>query len=199
MLIAGTGGLARDILGTMSVDHSDEGVVLFNNMPNSKDTVQYNKFPILRSFDDVAGHFSKNDTSFCVAIANPLLRLRLTEKLISLGGKPANQIAKNVYLSSYTQVEPSGIIQPGAIISSDTQLAQGTFVNCGTIIGHDVVVEKYVSFGPGVRVLGKAKIGAFSYIGTNAIVEPGVTIGERCVVGIGKIVSKDIPAKTKLI
>lgn len=199
MLIAGTGGLARDILGTLSVDGKLEDVYLFDNVSKNLPKKQYGRFIIYQSFEELKDHFINVDPHFCVAIANPLLRMRMTEKLISLGGDPANQIAANVYLSDFTTVKPSSILQPGAIVSSDTILEEGCFVNCGTIIGHDVEVGKFVSFGPGVRILGKAKIGKYCYIGTNAVIEPGVTIGDRSVIGMGKIVSKNLPEKTKYI
>ena len=40
---------------------------------------------------------------------------------------------------------------------------------------------------------GRIKIGAHSFIGAKAIIMPGVTIGERCVIGVGSVVTKDIP------
>lgn len=40
---------------------------------------------------------------------------------------------------------------------------------------------------------GKIRIGDRSFIGCNTIILPGVTIGSRCVVGAGSVVTKDIP------
>lgn len=40
---------------------------------------------------------------------------------------------------------------------------------------------------------GKIYIGAHSFIGANTIIMPGVTIGERCVIGAGSVVTHDIP------
>lgn len=37
------------------------------------------------------------------------------------------------------------------------------------------------------------KIGNNVYIGNNALIMPGVTIGDNCIIGAGTIVSKDIP------
>jgi acetyltransferase-like isoleucine patch superfamily enzyme len=38
------------------------------------------------------------------------------------------------------------------------------------------------------------KVGNFVYIGFGAIVLPGVTIGDHCLVGAGAVVTKDVPA-----
>ena len=40
---------------------------------------------------------------------------------------------------------------------------------------------------------GKIKVGKRSYIGAHVLIMPGVEIGERCVVGAGAVVTKDVP------
>lgn len=78
----------------------------------------------------------------------------------------------------------------------------------------DLVIEDYVGWGPGAKVLGsvhvgvplevpivqtdlvikQVRIGAWADIGVNAVILPGVTIGKGCQVGAGAIVTKDVPA-----
>jgi acetyltransferase-like isoleucine patch superfamily enzyme len=78
----------------------------------------------------------------------------------------------------------------------------------------DLVLEEYVGWGPGAKVLGSehtgipsdvpiiqtdlvikpVRIGAWADIGTNAVVLPGVTIGRGSVVGAGSVVTSDVPA-----
>lgn len=41
---------------------------------------------------------------------------------------------------------------------------------------------------------GPISVGSDSFIGAGASVMPGVTIGERCIIGAGSVVTKDIPA-----
>jgi len=38
------------------------------------------------------------------------------------------------------------------------------------------------------------RLGAYSFVGVNAVVMPGVTIGEGTVIGAGAVVTKDVPA-----
>ena len=44
-----------------------------------------------------------------------------------------------------------------------------------------------------VDQFGKVKIGSYSFIGANAMIMPGVTIGEKCIVASGSVVTKSIP------
>jgi len=77
----------------------------------------------------------------------------------------------------------------------------------------DLVIEEHVGWGPGAKVLGSAhtgvpldvpvirtdltiepvRIGAWSDIGVNAVVLPGVTIGRGAIVGAGAVVTRDVP------
>ena len=44
-------------------------------------------------------------------------------------------------------------------------------------------------------VFGKVKIGNYVYIGTNALIMPGVVIGDNVLVAAGSVVTKSIPPK----
>jgi len=76
-----------------------------------------------------------------------------------------------------------------------------------------LVIEEFVGWGPGAKVLGSmhtgqptdvpiiqtdleiksVRIGAWSDIGVNAIVLPGVTVGRGVIVGAGAVVTEDVP------
>ena len=76
----------------------------------------------------------------------------------------------------------------------------------------DLVIEDFVGWGPGAKVLGSehtgvpadvpiirtdleiapVRIGAWADIGVNAIILPGITIGRGAIVGAGAVVTKDV-------
>jgi acetyltransferase-like isoleucine patch superfamily enzyme len=77
----------------------------------------------------------------------------------------------------------------------------------------DLVIEEYVGWGPGAKVLGSrhtgmpvdipiiqtdltirpVRVGAWSDIGVNAVLLPGVTIGKGAIVGAAAVVTRDVP------
>lgn len=77
----------------------------------------------------------------------------------------------------------------------------------------DLVIEEYVGWGPGARVLGSMHTGipvdvpivqtdltikpvtieAWADIGTSATILPGVTVGRGSLVGAGAVVTEDVP------
>lgn len=77
----------------------------------------------------------------------------------------------------------------------------------------NLVIEEYVGWGPGAKVLGSShtgippdipiiqtdliiepvRIGAWADIGVNAVILPGMTVGKGAIVGAGAVVTKDVP------
>jgi acetyltransferase-like isoleucine patch superfamily enzyme len=77
-----------------------------------------------------------------------------------------------------------------------------------------LILEDYVGWGPGAKVLGSAHTGvpinrpimetdleiravhvhAWADIGTGAVLLPGVTVGKGSIVGAGAVVTRDVPA-----
>jgi len=82
----------------------------------------------------------------------------------------------------------------------------------------DLVLDSYVGWGPGAKVLGSEHIGTplavpiiqtdleikpvrvreWADIGTNAVLLPGVTVGKGAIVGAGAVVTQDVPAFAKV-
>jgi acetyltransferase-like isoleucine patch superfamily enzyme len=77
----------------------------------------------------------------------------------------------------------------------------------------NLVIEEYVGWGPGAKVLGSThsgaptdvpiiqtdleikpvKIEAWADVGTGAVILPGVTVGKGSIVGAGAVVTEDVP------
>lgn len=78
----------------------------------------------------------------------------------------------------------------------------GVLIKRGTVIGANVCIfssnqnfdspDQSIFPFDGKYTLGKVVIGEFSWIGRNAIILAGVTIGKGCVVGGGSVVTKDV-------
>lgn len=61
-----------------------------------------------------------------------------------------------------------------------------------TVMAHDASTKKTL----GYTKIGQVHIGDHVFIGANATILPGVTIGDYAVIGAGSIVAHDVPART---
>ncbi len=76
----------------------------------------------------------------------------------------------------------------------------GIFIGDGALIGHNVVLATLNhAISPGDRatmIPAPIHIGRHVWIGANATVLPGVTIGDGAIVAAGAVVTKDVPKNT---
>lgn len=100
----------------------------------------------------------------------------------------------------------------GVVIDDDVELGALNTVASGTIhptlVGEQVKTDDHVHIahncvvGPGTLITacaelsGSVEIGADCWIGPNAAIRDGLTLGDRAFVGIGSVVVKDVPAET---
>lgn len=89
---------------------------------------------------------------------------------------------------------------PVAVFGSEPYLVSigdhVTITNGVRFITHDGGVWVFRQEDPDVDVYGRIKVGNNVFIGINAIILPGVTIGDNCVVGAGAVVTRDVPSGT---
>jgi acetyltransferase-like isoleucine patch superfamily enzyme len=83
-------------------------------------------------------------------------------------------IQTNVYVTAYTTVEDGVFLGPCSVTTNDKYMQYGAKLS-----------------GPTIKR--EARIGA------NATILPGVTIGEKAVVGSGAVVTKDVPRKAVVV
>ena len=98
-------------------------------------------------------------------------------------------------------------------IENDVKIGNNVTIKCGVQVWDGTVIEDDVFIGPNVTMTNdrhpksrnkdwkceEITIKKGASIGANATILPGVTIGENAVVGAGAVVTKDVPANSKII
>ena len=67
-------------------------------------------------------------------------------------------------------------------------------MNLACTIGHDTILENFVSLMPAVNVSGEVILEEAVYVGTGAKIINQVSVGKNTTIGAGALVSKSIPA-----
>lgn len=97
-------------------------------------------------------------------------------------------------VSVRTEIGEGTIICAGNMITVDIKIGKHNIINLGCTIGHDAVLEDYVTLYPSVNVSGMVHVGHTSELGTGTQIIQGIAIGENTVIGAGTVVVKDIPS-----
>ncbi len=98
------------------------------------------------------------------------------------------KVGHDTWIGPFTVLDGSG---GGLTIGSHSSISAGV-----QIYTHDTV-DRSLSGGVAPVVHARTAIGSNCYIGPNAVIAKGVTIGDRVVIGANSLVLNDIPAGMK--
>lgn len=133
-----------------------------------------------------------------LAVADGETRARLAEKLVSGGVEPWSVQAGNVVTMDDVQLGEGAILSPFVTLTSNIRVGRYFQANLYSYVEHDCVVGDFVTFAPGVKCNGNVVVEDFAYVGAGAVIRQGrpgrpLTIGRGAVVGMGTVVTKDVP------
>jgi sugar O-acyltransferase (sialic acid O-acetyltransferase NeuD family) len=142
--------------------------------------------------------------SVCLAIADSALRARLAGTCAAAGVGFFSARAGNVVTMDAVTIGPGAILSPFVTLTSNIRIGQHFHANIYSYIAHDCVIGDFVTLAPGVKCNGNVVIGDHAYIGTGAILRQGsasapLTIGAGAVVGMGAVVTRDVPPGTTVV
>lgn len=154
---------------------------------------EVNGVPVL-SLAECLKRFSPEESGFQIASGEPFLRRRLTERVLSQGQRLESVIHPAIELSPFQEIGSGVFIGEGVVLSDNITLGLCACLNANATIGHCTSIGKFTVVSPGAVISGGVSIGSGVYIGTGAILRDEIEIGEDCVIGMGSIVTKNIPA-----
>ena len=107
-------------------------------------------------------------------------------------------LAENCVVMDEVTIGLGSILSPFVTITSNVTIGSNFHANLYSYVAHDCVIGDFVTFAPGVKCNGNVVIGNHAYVGAGAIIRPGksgkpLTIGEAAVIGMGSVVTKDVP------
>lgn len=106
----------------------------------------------------------------------------------------ATLIHPSVQISRFVKIKQGSVICAGSVLTTNITLGLASIVNPNCFIGHDTVLNNFVSLMPGVNVAGEVTLGEGVYMGLNACVINRTVVGEWSIIGAGATAVSDIPA-----
>jgi sugar O-acyltransferase (sialic acid O-acetyltransferase NeuD family) len=134
-----------------------------------------------------------------LAIAAGEVRKKLAQRCEADGVRPMNIKADNCIVLDEVLIGDGHILCPFVTITSNVEIGRYFHANLYSYVEHDCRIGDFVTFAPGVKCNGNVHIEDFAYIGAGAVLRQGkpgrpLVIGQGSVVGMGAVVTKDVPA-----
>ena len=125
------------------------------------------------------------------AVGSSNVRKKIIEKLKDTSVKFATLVDPSVLYSNSVKIGEGAIVCAGTIITVDVNIGDHVIVNLDCTIGHDAVIDDFVTIYPSVNVSGNVLIGECSELGTGTQIIQGKKVISNTIIGAGAIVVKD--------
>jgi sugar O-acyltransferase (sialic acid O-acetyltransferase NeuD family) len=200
-VILGAGGFAREVLDIFearnAAGHADEMLGFVVDAEYGQPGVLVNDKPILGGFDWLADH--ARDVLAVCGVGDPAVRRRMVLRAREAGARFGNAMHPNAILTRRVTLGEGVIITAGCIFTNQIRVGHHVQVNLDCTIGHDAILEDFVTLAPGVHVSGNVTLREGAYVGTAANIIEKKTIGAWSVVGAGSVVTSDVPPNATVV
>ena len=105
----------------------------------------------------------------------------------------ATLIDPTVEKSNYVEIGEGTIICAHNVLTVNIKIGKHCIINLDCTVGHDVIMDDFVTVYPSVNISGNSKYGECVELGTGSQIIQGKTVGKGTVVGAGSVVVKDLP------
>jgi len=92
------------------------------------------------------------------------------------------------------EIGAGAVVDRGAL--SDTIIRRGAKLGAGVHVAHNSELGSRVIMASQAKVCGSVSVGESTWLAPGSVVRDGVTVGANCVVGLGGIVTKNVPDNT---
>ena len=125
-------------------------------------------------------------------ISDAALRKKLHDMIVEAGGRLATLIASTAYVSNYAAIGEGTVVMHKAFVNADAVIGKGCIINTFANIEHDAVIGDFCHISTGAMVNGNCIVGKETFLGSQSVMVNGTEIAEKCVIGAGALVRKNL-------
>jgi sugar O-acyltransferase (sialic acid O-acetyltransferase NeuD family) len=196
LILIGAGGLAREAAETVRALNSARLtwtlLGYLDDDPAKQETV-ISGLPVLGSVDDL-GKYPDAKVVLCAGRPdNYVARSHLASRVELEADRYATLVHPTASIGSTCEVGAGSVVLAHVTLTADAVVDRHVVIMPQVVLTHDVRVGEFATLASGVRLGGSSRIEPGAYIGSGACVREGLTIGERAMVGMGAVVTRDVP------
>lgn len=188
--IVGASGFGREVAWLIEENNDFKIAGFIDDNKNNHGKV-VNGYPVLGGCDYLLN--LNGSINVVIAIGKSSVRKIIVDKLKTKNDIVyPNIISKNSMSSKYVNYGEGNIVCCGNILTTNISIGSFNLINLNCTIGHDVVINDFVTVYPGVNISGNTVLGNCCEIGTGSKCIQGITIADNVIVGAGGVVVKNL-------
>lgn len=155
--------------------------------------------PVLGTVAQILKQSDPSVHHFHCAIGRNQQRQRVAELFHSQSWRGAALVDPAAIVADTAEVGEGSYIGPYSIVAPHAQVGRHVLINTHVGVGHHAVVGDFAQLCPGVRVNGGCRVDKATFLGSNATVQPGLSIGEGAVIGANSFVIRSVKPRFSMM
>lgn len=149
--------------------------------------------PVLGGVEDVV----VSDAPLLLCAGKGAVRERLAARLAAAGVDPARYarvVHPSVAVPRSCAVGAGTVLLAGVVLTASVTVGSHVVAMPRVTLTHDDVIEDFATLCAGVTLGGGVRVGRSAYLGMSSSVRERVTVGPDAMLGMGAVVTRDVPA-----
>lgn len=188
LLLIGGGGHCKSVIDVIEQEgiYSIRGIIDQQSLIGQK-VLGYD---IIGCDDDLEKLFLKFKYAMITVgqIKSPMVRIRLYNRLHTIGFETPSIISPRAYVSRHATVQKGTVIMHDVLINSHAIIGENCIINTKALIEHDSKIENHCHISTGAILNGGTVVKEGSFIGSNAVSREYAVIAENSFIKAGSIV-----------
>jgi sugar O-acyltransferase (sialic acid O-acetyltransferase NeuD family) len=199
LLLIGAGGFGREAAEALhALNHVDRPVWLLlgflDDDPATHGTL-LGRSPVLGPIDLVHDHADAQVVICTGRPENYVSRRTIAARLELDEHRYATIVHPTAAIGASCRVGEGSVVLAHAALTADVAVGRHVAAMPHVVLTHDVQVGDWATLASGVRAGGGCRIAEEAYVGSGACLRERVTVGRRAMVGMGSVVTRDVPAE----
>lgn len=196
LIIIGSGGLGREaiwIAERINAHNPEWNILGFIDDNPELCGTSVSGYPVLGTTADVVKY---PDAYYICAIGNARARKHVVKKVKSVAPiKFATLIDPAcIYCDGKVTFGEGCVICAYTYITVDIRIGNHVYIGANCTVGHDAVVDDFVTLYPSVTLSGNTHIASGCELGTGSQIIQGLTVEKNTIVGAGSAIIRNLPS-----
>lgn len=187
ILLIGGGGHCRSVIDVIEM----EGSFTIAGIIDQKELLGQKVlgYDIIGCDDDLEALFARFKYAIITVgqIQSPDVRIKLFNRLTSIGFKMPLIISPMAYVSKHATVENGTIVMHNALINANASVGKNCIINTKALIEHDSIIGDHCHISTGAILNGGTVTAQGTFFGSNAVSKEYATFTEKSFIKAGSV------------